>query len=183
MGNTTPGLALRYGYDGDVITHATVANLADDIAAQLTAADTARAAALRRPVFYGRRALGTQNLPVSTTVIVQMDQEIFDTHGMINLGTDNTKISCVAGSGAGIYELTMMARCTTTSWTKGEWAILKNGVVVVQQTVLAPSSNNHAAPLQVALGVGDYAQVSLYHEGGGTTTLNYIEIRGRKVSA
>lgn len=183
MGSTTPGLALRYGYDGDVITHATVANLADDIATQLTAADTARAAALRRPVFYGRRALSTQNLPVNTTVIMSMDQEIFDTHGMIDLPADNTKISCVAGSGAGVYEITMMARCTTTGWTKGEWAIIKNSTVVVQQTIIAPTANNHSAPLEVALGVGDFLQVSLYHEGGGTTTLNYCELRGRKVSA
>lgn len=184
MGSTTPGVALRYAYDGDVITHATVANLADDIASKLDLADTARSSALKRPVWYGRRVLTPLNVPVTTVTVVPMDQEIIDTHNMIDVaGANPSRITVNSTSGAGVYELSLMARVTTTSWSKGEWIIRKNGATIMQQTIYLPRSVSHAVSVQVPMIVGDYLEGALYHEGGGTTTSQNIELRGHKVSA
>jgi hypothetical protein len=182
MGSTTPNLALRYPYVTDVISHTNESQLADDIATALGTMDTARTTALKMPTFYGQRN-ATQSMAVSVETKLQMDTEVEDTHGMINIGTDATRVTCTAQSGAGVYEFSLMFAATMTSWTRGDLILSKNGVFVTQQELFSPiTSDRYGLHVQVAMIVTDFIQFGCYHEGGGTTNTSYFEIRGHKVS-
>lgn len=184
MPGTTDTQSLRFGTVDDVITHTMQANLADDIATQLNSADTARTAALTRATARVGRLSSTFTLPVSAVTVVTMDLLTWDTHGMVNLGTQPQRVTTTASSGAGLYHATVTAQVDTTGWTKGDLIINKNGGFYAQRTWWGPQNLDtllHEAfvPLDA---VSDYLTFALYHEGGGSTTVYSVEAWVQKVT-
>lgn len=169
MAGTTDTQSLRFGQVTDVISHTMQANLADDIAVQLDAADVARAATLKGPVAGASR--GSMNLPVGVAQLVTFTSEMFDTHGMIDIATQPTRLTVPSSAVAGIFEVHFEALWDTTGWTRGDIYFYKNGGFYSQRTWYAPQSLGTVRfTSQVWLGAsGDYLQVYVSHEGGGTT--------------
>lgn len=183
MSGTTDTQSLRYGTVNDVISHLTVANLADDIAAQLDAADTARTHALKRPTV-GLLATSTFSLPVSTVTVVTFNSLQWDSHSMVNLGTFPQRITLNASAGTGLYHVYVSATCDTTGWTKGDVIVQKNGSTYDQKTFWGPVSNvglDMETFVQMDV-VTDYFTFALYHEGGGSTTVFEVDVYLQKIS-
>lgn len=184
MGGVTDTQSLRYGYVTDVITHAMVANLADDIAAQLDAADIARTKALKRPEARAQRS-ATLSIPVNTITPIPFDTIAYDTHGMIDLVGQPNRVTVVSAAGIGVYWARAQVSVDTTGWTKGDILLYKNGAFGGQKTSWGPQSFNGGPSGEFIVpmtAVGDYFEIRLYHEGGGTTTLFDTQFWVRKVS-
>lgn len=182
MAGTTDTQSIRYGQDTDVIDHTVLKNLADDVAVQLDAADVARTAALQRASVFVRR-LAVLALPAAASTVVPWDSISYDTHGMVNLGAP-TRVTVTASSGAGVY----MVHATPiswvdTAWTRADVLVSKNGTAYMQRTLWGPQ-DTLAVQGMVFLGtVGDYIEVSIYHESGGTTNLNFMNLYVWKVAS
>lgn len=182
MSGTTDTQSLRYGTVDDVITHLMVANLADDIATQLNAADIARTAALKRPqVKIERNAAMT--IAVTTVTTISFDTETIDTHNMVDLAGQPQRVTCNAAAGLGIYHVRANANVDTTGWTRGDIFINKNGSTLDARTFWGPVS---FAGMELETFVNfasltDYVSLSLYHEGGGSTGINFIQLYVQKV--
>jgi hypothetical protein len=180
MAGTTPTQSIRYGELPDVLSHTVLANLADDVATQLDAADLARTHALKTPYAnVDRNAIDT--VPVSTVKTITWDSLVTDTHGMVNLGLQPTRLTCSASSGAGLYHVVVNATVDTTAWTRGNIAFRKNTVMFVSRDFYQPV-NQLSFETVVALAVTDFIECHVFHEGGGTTSLFGANIRIQKVS-
>jgi hypothetical protein len=158
-------------------------NLADDIAAQLDLADAARAHALKRPQAFSQRqaALG---IPVSSVLVVNFDFEIWDTNGMIDIAGQPSRITAVAGAGAGLYLVNMILYTDTTAWTKADILLSKNGTMMTQRTFHTPQSFSYLYHSQIVyMGtVSDFLTMSVYHEGGGTTNTAEVDFQAWKIA-
>lgn len=183
MAGVTDTQSIRFGQVSDVVTHTMVANEADDIAVQLDAADLARTHALKRPQAYVSRS-ASFNLPVSTITVVTFDVINWDTHSMVNLATFPQRVTVGATAGTGIYHCYVRATPDTTSWTKGDVILQKNGAFHMQKTAWQPVSfSTIAAEFFVNMALTtDYLSVAMYHEGGGTTAVSGVEFYVQKIS-
>jgi hypothetical protein len=180
MSGTTPTQSIRFAEIPDVLSHTVLANLADDVATQLDAADTARTHALKTP-FVNIDRNATVNVPVTTVTTISWDSLITDTHAQVNLGTNPTRITCSATAGAGLYQVVVNVTVDTTGWTRGDIAFRKNNTIFTSRDFYQPV-NQMSFETIVALAVNDYIEAHVYHEGGGTTTLFGANIRMQKVS-
>src|ERR1041384_3925766 len=140
MAGTTDTQSIRFGQDTDVIDHTTLKNLADDVAAQLNAADTARTAALTRPAVFVRR-ISALALPAAASTVVPFDDLVYDTHGLCNLGTQPTRVTVSASSGAGVYMVhAVPISWDKTGWTRADVVVSKNSTAYMQRTLWGPQS-------------------------------------------
>lgn len=183
MGGTTDTQSLRYGTVDDVISYLMQANLADDIATQLNAADTARTAGLHRPQVNITRNAALA-IPVSTTTAVPYDTLNQDTHGMVNLGTQPTRVTCNASAGTGIYHVRFDASVDTTGWTKADLTVYKNGAFYDGRTFWGPQT---FAPMEFETFVylnltTDFITTNIYHDGGGSTNTNQVFLYVQKIA-
>lgn len=183
MGTTTPTQSLRYAYVTDVISHTASKDLADDVAAQLDAADVARTAALKRPIAKARRT-AAQSIVDSSFVTVTFDTEVWDTHAMIDIAGQPTRITCGATAGIGIY--LVRARVNTiagTGFTRSDIGILKNGVVKHQNEQWGAVTDEMYCAGHVALGATtDFLTMTIRHIGGGTINASFIELTAQKIA-
>jgi hypothetical protein len=180
MASTTPTQSLRFAQVGDVLTYTALANLADDVATQLDAADVARTHALKTPYANVDRN-ATINVPVTTVTTITWDSLVTDTHSMINLGTQPTRMTVSASGGAGLYHVVIQAVVDVTGWTRGDISLRKNGTQFISRDYYHPI-NQMSIETVVNLAVADYIECHVYHEGGGTTTLFSANGRIQKVS-
>lgn len=182
MAGVTDTQSIRFGQDTDVIDHTLLKNLADDVAVQLDAADVARTAALKRPAVFLQR-LAVLALPAAASTVVPYDTLNYDTHGMVNLGGQPTRVTVSASSGAGIYMVhAVPISWDKTGWTRADVIVSKNGTPYMQRTLWGPQSTM-AVQGMVFLGtVGDYIETLIYHESGGTTNLSVMNLYVWKVA-
>jgi hypothetical protein len=185
MAGITDTQSLRFGQVTDPISWTMQRDLADDIAAQLDAADTARTAALKRPTAMARRS-ASLSIPVAPTITtVTFDQEVAgDTYNMIDLATQATRITVSAAAGAGVYMAQAVLQGSYTSWTRGDLILSRTGVFYGQRTWYSPQDLNvlSACWMVNMPSVGDYFTLGVYHEGGGSTGTVDISLRVFKIS-
>lgn len=171
-----PGLtdtqSLRFGVEADPISYTMQRDLADDIAAQLDAADVLRTAVLKLPVVSLRRNAALA-IPVTTATPIPWDVEVEDSHNMVDLATQPTRVTAVAAAGTGLYMLDVFLQCDMTSWTRADIMLQRNGTFYSQKSYYNPQNFDWlSATWMIDLDtVGHYFTVGLYHEGGGTTNL------------
>jgi hypothetical protein len=182
MPGVTDTQSLRFGYVTDPISHTTVRDLADDVAAQYDAADVARAAALQKPVVRVQRNAGLA-IPVTTITAIPWDVETTDTHGMVDIATNPTRVTAVTAAGSGLYLAEIDVQSNMGSWTRADIILRRNGTFYAQKSWYNPQDFNH---LQFSSfidldTVGFYLEWLLYHEGGGTT--NTVIVEGRVFKA
>lgn len=183
MAGTTDTQSIRFGQVTDIITHTMQANMADDIAAQLNAADAAALVALERPVAHVRR-ITSQGYTAGVRAAVSFDNEVYDTAGMFTVGVNPTRITAVSGAGTGNYMLfgTVTLSTTGTS-TAGHLSIWKNGVTLLGQRTVWGQLQKNSITLQAYAGaVGDYFEMHFEYAGSGTPSLTFAELFVRKVS-
>lgn len=180
MASTTPTQSLRFAEVPDILSHTVLANLADDVATQLDAADLARTHALKTPYANVDRN-AVLNVPVTTVTTIPWDSINTDTHSMVNLGLQPTRITVGATAGAGLYHVVVTVQVDTTGWTRGDISLRKNNVQFVSRDLYQPV-NQMAIETEVSMALTDYIECHVYHEGGGTTTLFSANIRMQKVS-
>lgn len=184
MPNVTDTQSLRYGYVSDPMDWTMLRNLADDIAAQLDLADVARTKALKRPQAQAQRNAALA-LAVNAATVVPFDTEVWDTHAMVDIAGQPTRITAGATAGAGLYLFLVRAICDTTGWTKAEISLNKNGVSMAQRTYHTPQGFSPLYFSQVVyLGtVGDFVTLSVFHEGGAATTnTSEVNLQAWKIS-
>lgn len=183
MAGVTETQSLRYGHVTDVISHTMMRDLADDIAVQLDAADAARAVALKRPQARSHRN-ATASLAAATPTAQVFDTLVWDTHGMINIGAQPTRITVVTAAGVGSYHVTGWAQCDTTSWTRADLSIAKNGTAIRARTWFQPVILDVLSVEAIVdmNTVGDYFTLILSHEGGGSTTIYEVDLSVQKIT-
>lgn len=178
MASVTDTQSLRFGQVTDVLSHTMMRDLADDTAVQLDNADAARTTALKRPMVKIQRN-GSLAIPVTTIVIIPWDIETTDTHGMVDIPTQPTRVTAVAAAGSGLYLVEIDVLSDMTSWTRADVLLRRNGTFYTQKSFYQPQNFTH---LQVSTfmdldTVGQYLEVGLYHEGGGTTNTLTVDCR------
>jgi hypothetical protein len=182
MAGVTDTQSLRFGQVSDVIDHTTVKNLADDIASRLDTQDLARTKALTRPEVYVQRNAAL-SVPVSTITVVPWDSEQIDTHAMVDLVGQPTRVTCGATAGTGIYLVGFYVSIDTTGWTRGDLLISINGIQYARRTWWGPVSGvGMWLDTQVYLSATtDFITGSILHEGGGSTSTFQATMRVQKV--
>jgi|SRR6185436_12945033 len=172
MGGITDTQSIRFGVLGEPIDWKMLRDTADDIAAQLDLADAQALAALQMPAAIVRRG-STLAIPVTTLTLVPFTSEQQDTHAMVDIAGQPTRITASATAGPGLYTVQFIAQCDTTSWTRGDIQINLNGAFYTRRTFQAPQSFGWMqVTVQMWLStVNDYVTFQMYHEGGGSTNL------------
>lgn len=178
MPGITDTQSLRFGYVTDPISHTMQRDLADDTAAQYDAADVARSAALQKPVVSIQRNAALA-VPVTTITTIPWDIEITDTHGMVDIPTNPTRVTAVTAAGSGLYLAEIDVQSNMLGWTRGDVILRRNGTFYAQKSWYNPQDLNH---LQFSSfidldTVGHYLEWCLYHEGGASTNTVIVEAR------
>jgi hypothetical protein len=184
VAGVTDTQSLRFGQVTDVITHTMQANLADDIATQLDAANTAAVPVLKPPVVYIRRN-ANQLFSVGVRAGIAFDAVIYDTNTMTNTGTQPLRAAIVgASSGIGTYMFDGMINLSTTgSCSAGHISFWKNGVTLLGQRTIWAQRGPVTLGLQVYLGtLGDYVEMHYQYDGTGTPTVIFAECWVHKLS-
>lgn len=183
MAGTTDTQSLRFGQVTDVMTHTMLANLADDIAAQLDLADAAQASVLKRPVVFVRR-LASQPTVAGVQAPITFDDLPTDTHAMVDLATQPTRITVNASAGAGMYmfHAKVSAQTGVGTWTAGHLSLYKNAVQISQRTAYA-QRNDITITAQVLMNVTDFMQVRYQHDGTGTPNITFAECWVHKLNS
>lgn len=184
MPGVTDTQSIRYGLVTDPLSHTTQAYLAEDIAAQLDAADAAGAVALKRPAVFVRRTIG-QLYSVGVKAGIAFQSLIYDTHGMTLLGTQPLRAAIVgASSGIGNYEFKGTATLSSTgACTAGHLSFWKNGTVPLGQRTMFAQQSTIALTVPAYLGtIGDYVEMHYQYDGAGTPTITFAECWVRKLS-
>lgn len=182
MAGVTDTQSIRFGQVTDVITHTMLANEADDIAVQLDAADVARTTALKRPVAWTRRN-ATLALPVTTQTLVQFDTEVYDTASMVDIAGLPFRVVVGATAGAGVYLAQAEFNGDYTGWTTAILAIQRSGTDLVQKRFHHPQSGSGLSmQMFINMALSDYLTATIWHEGGGTTNVNSVQLRAAKIS-
>lgn len=183
MGGTTNSQAIRYPYDGEVLSDLHSKNTADDIATALTTQDTARTKALKRSVVsLSRNALLSCADGVDT--LIPWDAENDDPDNLWVIGTP-TRIVVPAGlTGIWYVNVQVFSPGFTSSVTKGQLSILVTGTAVKRRTYFSGTSAVKD-DLQVSARVNvpnanDYIEASLLHTGGGALNATAIRIKAHR---
>lgn len=179
MAGVTPTQSLRYGQVTDVVAHTFQADLADDIDTQLQAAITARNAARLRPRATARRVLTSLSVAATTLVVVPFDSEADDTNGMVDVATQPNRITCSASAGAGGYYVSgFVDSAAGSAFTRSDIQINRNGTQVLHRSYWGQVTEMFVDGW-VSLAVGDYLELAVYHEGGGTVSMSdlFMEVQ------
>lgn len=183
MAGVTDTQSIRFGQVTDIITHTMQANLADDVAAQLDAADAASLLALKRPAVYVTRI--SQAFTAGVTASVSFDTIQYDTTGtQVNLGTFPTRVTVGATAGAGIYMVHGVATYSTTgSPTATNLSVLKNGTTLMGQRMIWGGVGALDLTLLVyAANTTDYFELQYLYIGSGTPTVTFGQFWVHKIS-
>jgi hypothetical protein len=156
-----------------------------DIQRELDTLDGLKTTAMKRPV----AIIHTNGVtvPVTTLTTVQFSTEDVDTHAMVDLTTNNQRITVSSTSGAGLYYVTAHSQgFSSGSWTMGEFTLRKNGGGVVRRKYYNFNGNTTvrmALASVVYLGaVADYVDVQVYHEGGATDDIGITYLKAFKIT-
>lgn len=184
MSGITTAQSLRFGTLDDPISSTMTEVLAEDIERELGAADALRTAAMKRPVVMIRNNASQTFAAGGGGTIVTFNVEDIDTHGMVNLGTSNSRATVSSQSGPGIYYVQFTCSSPPSSWTTVELTIRKNAGNQVRKKIY---SNTTTAEPNIAtflwLGaVADYTDVVLYHDGGGTDAVFDAVLKLHKIT-
>ena len=176
MPGVTSTQNLRFGYVTDPQDWTMQRNLADDMARELDAADVAKAAALGRPAVHVRRN-ATLALGDGATVLVPMDSEIYDTHGMVDVaGANPSRVTVTASSGTGHYFASGIVTANTTGWTRGDIQLSRNGTIQRSRTLwFQPGGSINVSGIVYLGTVGDYLDLRVFHTGGGSTNATFVQ--------
>lgn len=187
MSGITDTQSLRFGQVTDPISYTMQADLANDVAAQLDAADTAASGtngALKRPAVNVRRVTN-QLFSVNVRAGIAFDNLVYDTNGMTNLGVNPLR-ACIVGtnSGTGIYQLFGQVTFSTTgASTSVELSFWKNGATQIAQRQGYLQVNTISSGCHVYLGtLADYMEMHFEYNGTGTPTVTFAQCWVRKVS-
>jgi len=185
MSGITTARSIRFATLDDPISAAFLEDTAKDIARELDAADVLKTAAMKRPCAMVHT--DTFTVAVSTVTTVNFTTEDVDTHAMVNLGTNAQRITVSSSSGAGLYYVTAFSEAFDSSaWTMGEFTITKNGTGQVRRKYYNYNGSTtlkmHVSGI-IHLGtVGDYVDLRVYHEGGGTDNLSSTWLKAFKIT-
>jgi hypothetical protein len=185
MPGTTDTQGLQYDLLTENVATATetgLERLAKGIATELDNADTARTTALKRPAARASRFLTVQSIPNNATTAITFDVENFDSHAMVNLGTNAQRVTITAGGGAGVYMVAARLDSIFTNNTgKVELLITKNGAELFRQTVFAESNGLAVAGISLCI-VGDFFGVSVFQNSGAARDADTVRLEVWKIS-
>lgn len=169
MGGTT-SQGLRYPYLDEVVTSVQQRNLAEDLDTQLTTDNTALTAGLHRPSARATRS-ASLNAPGNTSVKTTWATEVYDTDTMINLGTNNDRMT-VKTAGLWIFGFTLTPTNWGTTHIAWETQLLKNTVLASRKMwygVLASSEPfSLTMSARVVCAVNDIIEAVFFRYGTGT---------------
>lgn len=184
MGGTTNSQAFRYPYIDEVVTDVSTKNLADDIAAKLTTPqDVNRLAALKRPVAKAARILSSQNIADGVATTITFDTEVYDTDGLINLGTNAQRITVPAGKTGIYYVVGRVEVAGGGAWSVGELLVAKNGGTWARRKYFAPVDVLLCKGLVFMGGAGDFLEMQIIHTGGGTTAASFLSMAVHRITS
>jgi hypothetical protein len=116
---------------------------------------------------------GTTSISNATWTTVNFASEIFDTNSFHDNSTNNSRITIPAGLG-GKYLINMQTFWANNATGSRDARLRLNGVDVdTPQTGYTPNANNNAYSSSnvVALSVGDYIELRVRQDSGGTLSL------------
>lgn len=185
MPGTTDTQSLPYDLLSENVATATetgLERLAKAIATELDSADTARVAALKRAAARASRFLTVQSIPNNATTAITFDTENFDSHAMVNLGTNAQRITITAGGGAGVYRVAAhLDDMFTNNSGKVEIILTKNGSELFRQTQFAEANGMWVGGISDCI-VGDFFGVSLFQNSGAARDADTIRLEVWKIS-
>lgn len=184
MGGTTPSQGLRYPYVDDVINESNQANLGADVAAKLTTQDAARALVIKRPFVFISSASQAIADGVDTAVIFTFVST--DPYGLVNLGTQPTRITPGSGN-TGLWKFSYFLQFTTgASISKVRLSIAVTGTTRVYRSWFVNNSSTQNFVLsgmqQVAAGT-DYMEFKVLHNGGGSQNTLQVYVMAWQASS
>lgn len=167
MGGTTNSQALRFPYVDEVINSTNVQNLATDIASKLDVQDVSRSLITAKPIAVVSRS-ANQAFVVNTDTTIIWDTINLDTAGLVNLGTQPTRIT-VPSTYTGLWEVTYSLFDIANGWTRTAISVMVTGVVRQTRTYYqsAYAFGSHTVLVNVPT-ANDYIEIRLRHAGGGT---------------
>jgi hypothetical protein len=188
MADVTPNFALRFPWIDEVITDASTKNLADDVAGVLTSTlDVARTLAKTRASAMGSRNLTSQSVTANTETTISMDNEFFDTDGLINIGTNATRITIPASMGGAYYVHAECDLMIGSVWSSGQISITKNGTAWVRRKYWA-ASGQQMRNMQVSgicsLVPTDFLTMTILFQGTPSpTSVQVVRLAGQRLSS
>lgn len=106
-----------------------------------------------------------QSIPNSTSTIITWDQEDYDTDGMHDNVTNNSRITIKT---PGKYSVMAQFEWASNSTGKRIIDIMKNSVVLGKANYLASGNSQHTISFVDALVVGDILEVRVFQDSGGS---------------
>lgn len=171
MGGTTNSQALRFPYVDEVIASTHIQNFATDCASKLDVQDANRLLVVHKPLAAVTR-FAAQNIAVNTDTTIIWDGVGADPAGMVNLGTQPTRIT-VPAAYTGLWRVQTDIFTSGPSWTRTQVSILVTGVVRAAKTY--KGLNFSFAMLTALVNVpnaNDYIEMRVRHAGGGTDPIS-----------
>lgn len=194
MGGVTPNFALRYPYQGEVVSPAHFKNLGDDLDAALTTLDGLRTSALKRPVAEVSSPGTPTAIPQGTATVLALGDGSssvpFNISGMWSAaqpdrltckvaGVYAARSSCIGANGVGVTGINAFELRVE----------FYNAAGVIQKTFFHKSNTegrtdpggwqcNGIWPMQV----NDYIRVIGWWGGTGTSLSPYITTQARCVA-
>lgn len=167
MGGTTNSQLLRFPYVDEVINSTNLQNLATDVASKLDTQDTNRTLVTAKPIASVARN-ANQSFAVSTDTLIIWDTINLDTAGLVNLGTQPTRIT-VPAAYTGLWQVTYSLFDIANAWTRTAISVLVTGTVRQTRTYYksAYAFASHTVFVNVPT-ANDYIEIRLRHAGGGT---------------
>src|SRR5918994_1267840 len=178
MPGTTDTQGLQYDLLSENVATATetgLERLAKQIATQLDAADTARTTALKRPAARARR-FNLQSIPNNVTTFINFDQEVFDSHTMIDIAGQPQRVTVSAGAGAGVYQVSgRLFGIFTNNTGRVDLYVTKNNAELFRQTIFAESNGIVVTGLIEAIAT-DFFGVAIFQNSGAARDADDVQL-------
>lgn len=120
------------------------------------------------------RSAGALSIANSTTTVLDLDTESWDTHGIHDLVTNPSRFTVPTGY-AGFWLAQGQVSFASSGTNARQGRILVNGTLVTKQTVGAAGgglSTDVAVAGTLLLAEGDYVQLACHQNSGGALNLN-----------
>lgn len=181
MGGTTNSQALRFPYVDEGIAASNIANLAADIATKLDVQDATRTAVIARPVVSVSRN-ASQAIAVNTDVTIIWDVVSVDTAGLVNLGTQPTRIT-VPASATGLWRVSLSGALVGPSWTRTTFTYLVSGAARAAKTFWGTDFGWTTFSTMINVSAAnDFIEVRIRHAGGGTDVIAGLTLTAHPVA-